>query len=284
MPVTPDAVGYAEGPTEVSWTSEDCLLYALGVGAGSLDPTGPELPFTTENSAGVPQQALPTLPVVLAAPGSWRQAIGDYDPAMLVHGEQFVEVHAPLPTEGTASVTTRITGVYDKGSGAVVETETIGVASGRPLYTLRSAVFIRGAGGWGGERGPSRRPTRPDRPADATVTYPTRLDQALLYRLSGDRNPLHSDPAFAARAGFERPILHGLCTFGFTGRALLHARCGSDPQRFVAMGGRFSRPVLPGETLTVEIWDLADGEAAFRTSTPAGVVLDGGTLRYRPSR
>ncbi|HLI02194.1 MAG TPA: MaoC/PaaZ C-terminal domain-containing protein [Acidimicrobiales bacterium] len=283
MPVNPDAVGYAEGPTEVSWTSKECLLYALGVGAGALDPTGAELPFTTENSAGVPQQALPTLPVVLAGPGSWRQAIGDYDPAMLVHGEQSVELHAPLPVEGTASVTTRITGVYDKGSGAVVETETVGVASGRPMYTLRSAVFIRGAGGWGGDRGPSRRPARPDGPADATVTYPTRLDQALLYRLSGDRNPLHSDPAFAARAGFERPILHGLCTFGFTGRALLHARCGSDPQRFVAMGGRFSRPVLPGEPLTVEIWDLADGEAAFRTSTPAGVVLDGGTLRYLPS-
>lgn len=278
MPINPDAVGYTEGPTPVAWGSRDCLLYALGVGAGP-----DELAFTTESSAGVPQRALPTLPVVLAGPARWRQAIGDYDPAMLVHGSQSVELHAPVPVEGTATVTTRIVGVYDKGSGAVVETETVGVASGAPLYTLGSEVFIRGAGGWGGDRGPSRRVALPERAADLAVTYPTRTDQALLYRLSGDRNPLHSDPAFAARAGFERPILHGLCTFGFTGRALLHARCGSDPSRFVAMAGRFSRPVLPGEPLTVSVWDVGDGSAAFRTSTPAGVVLDGGTLRYLPA-
>ena len=113
------------------------------------------------------------------------------------------------------------------------------------------------------------------------MTYSTRPDQALLYRLSGDRNPLHADPKFAAAAGFERPILHGLCTFGFTGRALLHTLCGSDPERFVSMSARFSKPVLPGQDLTVSMWVEGDGEAMFRTSTDAGVVLDGGKLQFR---
>jgi acyl dehydratase len=114
------------------------------------------------------------------------------------------------------------------------------------------------------------------------VTVPTRPEQALLYRLCGDRNPLHSDPAFAARGGFSRPILHGLCTYGFTGRVLLHEVCGSDPERFAFMSGRFSRPVLPGESLVVSIWAGADGTAQFQTAKEDGtVVIDRGTLRYR---
>jgi acyl dehydratase len=121
----------------------------------------------------------------------------------------------------------------------------------------------------------------PERDADHEVTYATRTDQALLYRLSGDRNPLHSDPKFAAMGGFERPILHGLCSFGVTGRALLHTLCGSDPDRFVFMGARFSRPVYPGDNLTVSMWVTGEGEGLFRTSTPSGVVIDGGQVRFR---
>jgi acyl dehydratase len=121
----------------------------------------------------------------------------------------------------------------------------------------------------------------PDRTPDHSVTYATRTDQALLYRLSGDRNPLHSDPKFAARGGFDKPILHGLCTFGFTGRALLHTLCASDPSRFVSMSGRFSKPVIPGEELTVSMWVTGDGSALFRTATPGGTVLDAGQLTYR---
>ena len=153
----------------------------------------------------------------------------------------------------------------------------------RPMWTTRSASFIRGAGGFGGDRGPSgKRNVPPDRNADREVTYTTREDQALIYRLSGDRNPLHSDPAHPALGfmGVDRPILHGLCTFGFTGRALLHTLCGSDPTRFLSMEGRFSKPVYPGDALTVSMW--VDGnEAIFRTSVDGTTVLDNGLCTFR---
>jgi acyl dehydratase len=144
------------------------------------------------------------------------------------------------------------------------------------------SAFIRGEGGWGGERGPSGpRNEAPDRDPDATITYPTRPEQALVYRLSGDRNPLHSDPSFAALAGFDRPILHGLCTYGFTGRALLHELCGSDPARFRSMEGRFSSPVMPGEELTVQVWRTGDGQAVYRTLASGDrVVLDSGAVTF----
>ena len=152
-------------------------------------------------------------------------------------------------------------------------------ATGEPLVTSRSSAFIRGEGGFGGDRGPSDPWQRPDRDPDLTVVMPTRPEQALIYRLSGDRNPLHADPKFAARGGFSKPILHGLCTYGVTGRALLHALCGSDPARFGSMSGRFSRPVFPGETLTVSIWRDGDGSALFQTANQDGaVVIDRGRL------
>jgi acyl dehydratase len=283
MPINPDAVGYTSEPGEGSWNSKDCLLYALGVGAGVADPTGFELEFTTENSQDVPQKVLPTFPVVVPGGGGAFGKIGDFNPAMLVHGEQSVELHASLPVEGTVESVTTITGVYDKGSGAVVATSTVAndKATGKALWTTTSSAFIRGEGGWGGDRGPSGAVEFPDRAPDHTVAYATRPDQALLYRLSGDRNPLHSDPKFAAMGGFDRPILHGLCSFGFTGRALLHALCQSDPDRFVSMAARFSKPVFPGEELTVTMWVTGEGTAVFRSSTPAGVVIDAGRLRYQ---
>lgn len=281
MPIDPTAVGARSGPVDRSWTSTDCLLYALGVGAGTDD-----LALTTENSDGIAQQVLPTFPVLFGAGGAFAK-VGTFDPAMLVHGEQVVTLHRrPLPVEGTARVATQVTGIWDKGSSAVVETATAAAdgATGEPLWTTRSAAFIRGEGGFGGERGPSGgRPEPPDRPPDAEVTYRTRPDQALLYRLSGDRNPLHSDPAFAARAGFPRPILHGLCTYGFTGRALLAVLCDGDVTCFGTMTGRFTAPVFPGEALTVRIWgggagDGADGaDAVYRTVNGDGAVVLAGT-------
>jgi acyl dehydratase len=284
MPINPDAAGSVGEPADASWTSTDCLLYALGVGAGVADPTGFELEFTTENSEGVTQRVLPTFPVTVSAGRGGFANLGEFNWAMLVHGEQAVELHAPLPTEGTVTIVSKILGVYDKGSGAVVTTQADATdsVSGAPMYTTRSSLFIRGEGGFGGDRGPSGRVERPDGTPTHTVTYTTRPDQALLYRLSGDRNPLHSDPKFAALGGFDRPILHGLCSYGFTGRALLHKLCGSDPDRFVSMAARFSKPVLPGQALTVNIWETGGGTAFFQTLNDEGdVVVDGGQAVFK---
>ena len=276
MPLDHSVIGVESEPSDRSWTSSDTLLYALGVGAGVE-----ELAFTTENSAGIRQRVLPTF-AVLAAQAPRGRRLGDFDPAMLVHAEQSFELHRELPPAGTVRTVAKVTGIYDKGSGALVTSEARATdpATGEPVVTTTSAVFIRGEGGFGGDRGPRGEWAAPDRAPDLKVTYPTRPDQALLYRLSGDRNPLHSDPAFAARAGFERPILHGLCTYGITGRALLHAVGDSDPARFRAMSGRFSGPVLPGDSLTVSIW--VDGpEAWFRTTRDDGtVVIDRGRASF----
>ena len=224
---------------------------------------------------------LPTMAAVIGAGVAGAiSAIGSFDFAMLVHGEQSFVQHREIPVEGSLTATGKIVGIYDKGSGAVVavEGECVDNATGELLLTVGSAIFIRGEGGWGGDRGPSGdRNAAPDRAADHSVSYRVRPDQALTYRLSGDRNPLHSDPWFAALAGFDRPILHGLCTYGFTGRALLHTMCGSDPAKFRSMEGRFASPVFPGEELTIEMWNEGAGECIFQTRGEDGrVVLVGG--------
>lgn len=278
MPLNPEAVGTEGEPVEARWTSKDALLYAVGVGAG-VD----ELAFTTENTADVPQQVLPTFPVVIGwgARGSALAKMGSFNPAMLVHGQQAVTLHRALPVEGSATLTSKLVAMYDKVKAAVVVTETEAVSDGDPLYTLTSSMFIRGEGGWGGDRGPSGpQNVPPERAPDHEVTYETSPHQALLYRLSGDRNPLHSDPSFAALGGFDRPILHGLCSYGFTGRALLHAVCGSDPGNFEHVDGRFASPVLPGETLTVRAWTVGDGESVFNTSAGDRLVIDQGLLKH----
>ena len=277
MPLNPDAVGSKGDPVEVAWTSKDCLLYAVGIGAGTH-----ELPFTTENTNGVDQLVFPTFPVVVGwGQGSAMGSIGSFNPALLVHGQQSVTLHRTIPVEGKATLQSEITGIYDKGKAAVVVMATEATLDGEPLYTNTSSVFIRDEGGWGGERGPSGpRNEPPEREPDRRVTYETSPNQALLYRLSGDRNPLHSDPAFAAMGGFERPILHGLCSYGFTGRALLHTFCGSDPARFHHIEGRFTSPVMPGEALTVNMWDAGDGEVLFTTSVGDRLVIDQGLLKH----
>jgi acyl dehydratase len=282
MPMNLDAVGAVSQPGKNSWTSKDALLYALGVGAGQTDPTGFELEFTTENSQNIEQRVLPTMPVIIAMGGgpglpSW----GDFDFRMLLHGEQGVTVFGPIPPDGEIESVTKIVGMYDKGKAAVVrlETESKYADSGEPAFTTRFAAFIRGEGGFGENRGPEipDPPKMPETAPDHEVTYATRADQALLYRLNGDRNPLHSDPTIAKFAGFDKPILHGLCTYGFTGRALLHELCGSDVAKFKSMDVRFSKPVMPGDTLTVKMWDTGKGEAIFQTVNQDGVVvIDGG--------
>lgn len=279
MPLNLDIVGVESDPVERSWTSKDSLLYALGVGAGT-----DELAFTTENSAGIEQQVFPTYAVLLAQSTGHR--LGDFDPAMLVHAEQAFDLHRPLTPAGTLRTTATVTGMYDKGAAAlvVIEAKAVDPESGDPVVTTRSSLYIRGEGGFGGDRGPKDEWTLPDRAPDHKITYATRPDQALIYRLSGDRNPLHSDPTFAARAGFDRPILHGLCTYGVTGRALLHAIAGSDTTRFRRMSGRFTAPVFPGESLTVTAWHSRDGiDYFFRTTKDDGtVVIDRGVAGILP--
>jgi acyl dehydratase len=278
MPIDPTVVGREGAPVTRSWTSDDALLYALGVGAGLGDPSS-ELAFTTENTAGAAQQVLPTYGVLLAqAPAP---PFGEVDRSRLVHAEQAITLHRPVPVSGTVTARARVVEVLDKRTGALVVTESTAVFAdgehaGELLATNCSAVFLRGEGGFGGERGTSEDWTAPDREPDRVVRLETRPEQALLYRLSGDRNPLHSDPAYAARGGFDRPILHGLCTFGVTGRALLHAVAGGDPARLTAVSGRFSAVVLPGQALSVEMWRDGD-RVLFRTRTDDGrVAIDRG--------
>ena len=279
MPLNPDAVGTQSEPVDVGWDSKDALLYAVGVGAGT-----DELAFTTENTNGVQQRVLPTFPVVIGwgrAMGSALKNAGTFNPAMVVHGTQAVTLDREIPVDGKATLNSSIVAMYDKEKAGIIVTETQAVSDGAPLYTLRSAIFIRGEGGFGGERGPSGpQNAPPERARDHEMSYTTLPTQALLYRLSGDRNPLHSDPSFAALAGFDRPILHGLCTYGFTGRALLHALCDSDPARFRHIEGRFASPVFPGDTLTVRAWVTGDGEAVFVTSVDDRAVIDQGLVRY----
>jgi acyl dehydratase len=272
-----DSVGTVSEPTRASWTSKDALLYAVSLGAGTN-----ELAYTTENTSGVVQQVLPTFPVVIGVGGSAFSAIGEYNRAMMVHGSQGVTLHRPLPAEGSVSVVTKVAGLYDKGKAAVAVFESTATADdAHPLFSTTTSIFIRGEGGWGGDRGPSgAQNVPPDRAADHEVTYQTSPDQALLYRLNGDRNPLHSDPSFAAMGGFPQPILHGLCSYGFTGRALLNSLCDGESARFKRIDARFASPVLPGDALTVRMWEVGPGKAVFTTSVGDRVVLDQGLVRF----
>ena len=288
MPINHDAVGAKGEPRRASWDKDRCLLYAVGVGAGAEDPVGGELEFTTENTAGVDQKVLPTFVVVSGFTSSGGKsamsALGSYDTRMMVHGEQGIHLHKEIPVEGEIETVDEITGIYDKGKGAVVATKTVAtlVGDSDPLFETTSAIFINGEGGWGGDRGPTEKANvAPDTAPDVSITYQTRDDQALLYRLSGDKNPLHSDKQFSDVGGFPRPILHGLCTYGFTGRALLHGICEGDTSRFHAMEGRFSSPVLPGEALTVDMWKDGDGHVTFQTKGGDGrVVINNGGLTH----
>lgn len=269
MPINPEATGLKGEPKVSSWTSTDALLYAIGVGAGT-----DELAFTTENTKDTPQQVLPTMAVVLGGGGVPFDKIGTFNAALMLHGAQKIELFDVIPTDGEIESTGVIGAILDKGKGASVEliSDSVNLATGKPLFRNTMTAFFRGEGGFGGDRGPASEFELPDRKPDHEVRYQTREDQTLTYRLSGDRNPLHSDPSFAKMGGFDRPILHGLCTYGFTGRALLHTICGSDPARFKSMEGRFSRPVMPGDDLVISMW--VDGDRTlFQTKNQEDVVV-----------
>jgi acyl dehydratase len=279
MALDHNIIGVDSAPVEHSWTSADAMLYAVAVGAGQQDPTQ-ELEFTTENSTGRPLRVLPTFANLIDRSIAGLD-LGAIDRSGLVHAEQAVTLHRPLLAEGTARSTSRVVGIYDKGVAALVvaESQVVDVLTSEAVATCRSAMFIRGEGGFAGDRGPKTQWPEPDRDPDAVIEYQTRPEQALIYRLTGDRNPLHSDPAFASLGGFSQPILHGMCTYGYTGRALLHAVCGSDPSRFKSMSVRFSNPVVPGAKLTVSIWRAGD-VAHFRTSSEGAIVIDHGRLEF----
>jgi acyl dehydratase len=261
MPVNLSMVGKRLEPTVYEYGEKDVMLYALGVGCGPDD-----LEFVYEANLKV----LPTFAVIPAFPALF--AIGgalQVNPAMVLHGEQRIELEGPIPTSGRLVTTPTVRAIYDKGSGALVvlETETVD-ANGRLLFRNVFGAFARGEGGFGGERGPSGpRNVPPDRPPDRVVEMPTLPQQALLYRLSGDMNPLHADPSFARMAGFDRPILHGLCTFGHVGRALLKTFCGNEPARLRELEVRFTGVVYPGETIVTELWDAGAGRVLLQART-----------------
>ncbi|KUO16260.1 MaoC/PaaZ C-terminal domain-containing protein [Streptomyces dysideae] len=246
---------------EITWDRKDVQLYHLGIGAGANpDKAGPatdpdELRYTLESRLHV----LPSFATVAGA-GSPGVISGlampgvDVDLAHVLHGGQRVEIHRPLPVAGTATATSRIAAVYDKGKAAVLVMRTEVADADGPLWTNDAQIFVRGEGGWGGERGPSARLEPPTREPDRTVERPIREDQALLYRLSGDLNPLHADPEFAKVAGFDRPILHGLCTYGITLKAVVDTLLGGDVSRVRSYTTRFAGVVYPGETLRIRMW------------------------------
>lgn len=262
----PDILNQRTEARDFTYTDKDVMLYALGVGMGEDPMNGEELPFVYEKGLKV----IPTAATVLAAstraragqsaapqmPEGHRQSSINF--LMVVHGEQKVELHKPLPSSGTFTTEGRTVGAYDKGEGkgAVIINETVWTDSkGEKVATLTSSTFARGDGGFGGPSEGAPEPHKvPERKPDLSVDFTTRPDQALLYRLNGDRNPLHSDPDVAKRAGFERPILHGLCTYGITCRAVLQAITGFDPDQILSHQARFSAPVIPGDTITVDLW------------------------------
>jgi acyl dehydratase len=238
------------------YTERDTILYALGLGCGA-DPTdSDDLRFVYEEGL----RALPSMGVVLGTPGFWLKDPGTgVDWRKVLHGEQGLVLHKPLPAAATVIGRTRVKEIFDKGEGKGAllfsERDVIDQSSGEKLCTLTSTTFLRGEGGFGGPQGPTPEPhPLPDRAPDRAVDMPTLPQAALIYRLSGDPNPLHADPKVAAAAGFPRPILHGLCTFGVAGRAVLRTCCGNDPARLKTMQLRFSAPVFPGETIRTEIW------------------------------
>lgn len=257
MPLNPDKLLSLKIPDiEHSYGPRDCILYALGLGLGQDPVSADELAFVYEKNFKV----LPTYALVQAYSPYWlRQADLGLTWTHVVHGEQGMVLHEPVAPQGTVIGRTRILDVIDKGAGkgALIYSERVigDKASGRPLATLTQTTFCRADGGFGGPRRDTPPPQAlPERVPDVSCDLPTRPETALIYRLSGDVNPLHADPEFALAAGYARPILHGLATFGIAGHALLKTLCRYDPGRLRAMAGRFSAPVFPGETIRTEIW------------------------------
>ncbi len=280
MPIDVDKALAADlDPIEFSWTSSDIQLYHLGLGAGADPMDERELRYLTDNTP----QVLPTFGNVAAsfhmteAPTVQFPGI-DIELSKVLHASEAVTVPGPIPTSGTAWSKQRFTEIWDKGKAAVIVSEsTVTDASGTVLWTTKRSIFARGEGGFGGERGPSTSVELPDRAPDAEIAIPTLPQQALLYRLCGDRNPLHSDPGFAKAAGFDRPILHGLCTYGIGAKAIVDHFLDADVSAVGSYGARFAGTVIPGETLQANIW-RQDGKYIGTLTAPSRdntVVLSG---------
>jgi acyl dehydratase len=264
MPIDPAvAIGADLGVTKFEWTSSDVLLYHLALGADTTD-----LSYVLEDRLKV----LPTFGVVapnfrMFEPPAVTFPGIDIDLSKVLHGTQSITVHGPLPADGQAVAQSRIADVWDKGKAAVIIQEaTVTTPAGDPLWTTRSGIFARGEGGFGGSRGASDRLPAPTGDPALEIEVPTLPQQALLYRLCGDRNPLHADPEFAARAGFDRPILHGLCTYGVVCKALVDHLLEGDVTRVASFGTRFAGILFPGETLRVRAWETPTGYQALATS------------------
>lgn len=247
------------------YTANDSMLYALGVGYGSDPCLESELPFVQENNT----VAVPTILAVIGAPNAWAaDSATGIDYLKLLHGEHRMTFHAPIRAAGAVRSTTRVSAVIDKGQdkGALVVTQRdiADADTGTALASIEHVSFCRADGGFGnGDASIEPLPDTPARQPDRVIEFPTTPQSALLYRLNGDWNPVHISPATARAAGFERPILHGLCSFGMAARAVIRASCNGEPDRLKSFSTRFSAPMYPGETLRVEIWD-AEGAVHFR--------------------
>lgn len=263
------AIGAELPRTTFRYSERDAALYALGIGAPADPLDQDELKFVYElSSRGF--QVFPTFAVIFTRSLNQLFMSGEvagirYNPMMLVHGEQHLEILKPLPTAATVISTLKIADIHDKGSGMLILIDGKSCdENGQGLARTRWSVFIRGLGGYGGARGSSARIELPDRPSDIIHEEQTLPTQALLYRLAGDSNPLHADPEMAAIGKYEKPILHGLCTYGFAARAILKHFGDNQPERLRSLSARFSQHVFPGETLVTEIWREAPGDLRFR--------------------
>ncbi len=255
-------------PVVFEYTTKDVILYALGVGAGDPPTEKEELQFCYEGGLKV----LPTfgvIPIFSALPQLTKAPGIQINPMMIVHGEQYLEIRKyPIPVRGKLISKQKIGSIYDKGKGALINLEaTTETEKGEEIFFNIFSIFVRGEGGFGGERGTSQTYEPPARPADEVVEMKTSPTQALLYRLSGDLNPLHADPNFAKMAGFEKPILHGLCTFGFIGRAIIKKFCNNNPDKIKSLRVRFASHIFPGETIVTEFWKEGDKDLILKAKT-----------------
>ena len=269
MAIDLSLVGQKLPPSTFEYDDRDVMLYALGVGAGPA-----ELQYVYERGLKV----VPTFGVVPAFPALMSLVtVAKVNPVMLLHGEQHIEVKKPFPPAAKVTTMSTIRAIYDKGRGALIvaDAETTDEA-GEVLCVNTFGAFVRGEGGFGGDRGPSGpKNVPPERPPDEVVEMQTLPQQALIYRLSGDRNPLHADPNFAKMAGYDQPILHGLCTFGHVARAVIQKYCGGDPDRFKGLDVRFSGVVFPGDKIITEMWKESNTQITLQAKTQRGEVVLG---------
>ncbi len=269
-----DAAFAATATVTSQYDERDLALYALGVGAGADPLDASDLPFVYEGDdrfTPLPSYAVmpPSSAVVARMKDGGNVLLGlNYGFDRVLHGEQYTEIRGPLPRSGKLTHTFRLKAAYDKKPHAVtVLAITSCDEQGNEVAYNEFTTFVRGAGGWGGERGPSGDINQPPaRAPDAVIEEKTRSDQALLYRLSGDWNPLHADPSFAKAFGYDKPILHGLCTYGYVSRHVLKAMAGNDPRLFKSIKVRFAETVFPGETLVTKMWKEDGGRVIFETS------------------